>query len=1174
MSQDNLREDFNHDINYREYSINKNNINYILGIEVTKEYKVNFILSELNDAINYYYKNTTKLKLLMDKLNIKISDYLINDLIFNIFDKLYNNKKIIIFKGDEDNFNLIIENDFDNSKYEIILNKQEVNINDKIKILNKDIKNIKNKDINNIYLYINKKENEIKDRINQRDILFKEMNDKFLSEYKEFNKRIINEINDLKRGINDNLNIKELNNLILFKKVLLSNKDKDINKTEEDLNIKIHETILDMSNKGILKNIELLDFIESDIYFNDKKYESLIYRPLYVFNSIDLETIDDNFFKKWSKINLFEKYAFDPVISQTIIINKIKHMKDLGKLLRLFNSNNKKLFDKRPFLLIADKFKDLVKTYTKEECPNFIQDTSLLIQKIDEYNENAKIFIKDIIQKEIKESKIIDDICLNLISNYSYYISGDVIEYVFNYFLLSNKILILLSKLPSSNIRSNMNSFSLYETTFEESEELIHYLNTTIFYLGQIISLDLKNGEIKYKIITLYEKKSQEEEILNRKDEISLFNLNNIDKIQRILNLLKKIENRGCLENILISIINHHKKIIFSLNNNPFNSYEECIIYLNNILCKINENQIYYYKNSELIRFIYGKQFNMFNNYLKNISTISLSPFLKYLTNDIIGPSNNLDEIEYQYKKDLNKYEYLCLLENIKKFLNNFLNEQGITLENIYQQNIIQEKYKNEFIGLYTYLLQDDKIGEIQKGVEEHILNWYYFLTDHPPMAQTLLLCNEETTSEEITAFIYRAILCQYHAVFMVGKIELLTPEKRQTLTGLINTLFIGHENEMKSCLAFVYSDKTSTIVEYLERIKGRKKLEHKDKNQNKEILYDQHVEIIYSDKSGVGKSTYIKQKAQEENKMYIHFPFGGKFNRNDVYNKLKKLDKGLRDKGEKKKIIHLDLYDSKQIDLMKEFFYSFLITKLYGHNGRLFYLSKDIEIKIEIPNGLFDFFLRYPILSMFKNKIKMTIGNLPPLMVSQDINSNIQIVCNYLKILKNGKLEKKDLYIPNISLNINSNESIKVNTKMNAVVLSQKECEELIKEVLKKNNPNYYQINSFINILSGQLKRFSMNYHLSAGYLTNIDYCLKKNLAKMRIKIVNGFILISKYLTFGVGVSEQLLYAQRDTYKIGIEKGLYDEIMQDEQNQTIISFDQIESSFVFFHEDDAENFT
>ena len=64
----------------------------------------------------------------------------------------------------------------------------------------------------------------------------------------------------------------------------------------------------------------------------------------------------------------------------------------------------------------------------------------------------------------------------------------------------------------------------------------------------------------------------------------------------------------------------------------------------------------------------------------------------------------------------------------------------------------------------------------------------------------------------------------------MIGRIELLTSEKRQTLTEIINTLFIGHEKEMKSCLVFAYSDKSSIIVEYLERTKGLKKLEHNDK--------------------------------------------------------------------------------------------------------------------------------------------------------------------------------------------------------------------------------------------------------------------------------------------------------------------------------------------------------
>ena len=54
----------------------------------------------------------------------------------------------------------------------------------------------------------------------------------------------------------------------------------------------------------------------------------------------------------------------------------------------------------------------------------------------------------------------------------------------------------------------------------------------------------------------------------------------------------------------------------------------------------------------------------------------------------------------------------------------------------------------------------------------------------------------------------------------------------------------------------------------------------------------------------------------------------------------------------------------------MKDFLYSFWITKLYRQIETLFYISKEIEIKIEILNGLIGFFLKFPILGMFKNRI------------------------------------------------------------------------------------------------------------------------------------------------------------------------------------------------------------
>ena len=380
-------------------------------------------------------------------------------------------------------------------------------------------------------------------------------------------------------------------------------------------------------------------------------------------------------------------------------------------------------------------------------------------------------------------------------------------------------------------------------------------------------------------------------------------------------------------------------------------------------------------------------------------------------------------------------------------------------------------------LRVYIHILEDDKIGEVQKGIEEHILNWYYFLTGYPPMAQTVLLCNEETTSEEITSFLYRAILCEYHVVFMIGKLDKLSSENRQTLTNLINSLYKQIENEMKSCLVFAYTkeDEGSSIVQYLGRInsKNKKYLKHEKKELMEDKLYEENVEIISSDKPGVGKSTQIKIRVEKiKKKNYIHFPFGGEFDRKDVIERLNEIQIGIKD--EDKTVIHLDLYDSKQEDLMKDFLYCFLITKLYGQNESLFYLSKKIEIIIEIPCGFIDFFKKFPILSMFKNKTEMKIDKLPPLMVQPEISSDVQIVCNYLKYYKNNNLATKDIIINKVSLSAQDimkfvePKYVKGYSSIEAESLSTEECYSLIKEYINIKTPSYYQINTFISVLAG----------------------------------------------------------------------------------------------------------
>ena len=93
----------------------------------------------------------------------------------------------------------------------------------------------------------------------------------------------------------------------------------------------------------------------------------------------------------------------------------------------------------------------------------------------------------------------------------------------------------------------------------------------------------------------------------------------------------------------------------------------------------------------------------------------------------------------------------------------------------------------------------------------------------------------------------------------------------------------------------------------------------------------------------------------------------------------------------------------------------------------------------------------------MFKNKYEMTINQLPPLQIDEKINSNIQIVCNYLKLLKENKLATKDLYIKDVSLEpgditgiLNLEEFPQESTRIDAVSLNQKECQDLINEYIK----------------------------------------------------------------------------------------------------------------------------
>ena len=320
--------------------------------------------------------------------------------------------------------------------------------------------------------------------------------------------------------------------------------------------------------------------------------------------------------------------------------------------------------------------------------------------------------------------------------------------------------------------------------------------------------------------------------------------------------------------------------------------------------------------------------------------------------------------------------------------------------------------------------------------MEKELFLIHKYLTDKFPASHNILLCSKYTSNEEITAFLYRAILCEFNSCFIIGRIESLESDKKENILTILNKLIIVKKEKMKSCLIILYTNNSTDIYKSLSSLNYAKNLplQLKDFSKNKISKKESNIEIISSDKSGAGKSTKIKLEIENQNKNYIYFPFGGEINRKDIINRLNDLSSKISDP--KKYAIHFDLHDTEQIDLMSEFLFSILITRLYGHDDKIIYFPKELEIKIEIPNGFVDFINKFPILDLFE-KTYLSLKNLPSLNVPLNINSNVQIVANYLKLLKEKRLDDVDLFFEDLT----PQDFLSYSTLQKAAVLSQEEC-------------------------------------------------------------------------------------------------------------------------------------
>ena len=291
-------------------------------------------------------------------------------------------------------------------------------------------------------------------------------------------------------------------------------------------------------------------------------------------------------------------------------------------------------------------------------------------------------------------------------------------------------------------------------------------------------------------------------------------------------------------------------------------------------------------------------------------------------------------------------------------------------------------------------------------------MSLYFGLTNNFPINGTLLYCSKDIIFEEIQCFLLRFIHCKDNILFSMINANLLNNEMKEHFISLIKKYCQKYENKFKSCLVITFSEKDKDLENLLIKIKGVRDFPQK-KFFDSQIEFKDRLKykyyVIQSSMCGLGKSELIKSKKIEnipqKNKQisnYIYFPIGGKFKRKDLVDRLKKLPDmtNLKEKFE----IHFDLSQTKEIELLNEFFFKLIILRKCDLNESAKYFGENVDIMIEIPNDFSLYLKDIEILSKLNIKKIESLSNINS---STELLTVVKVLnkCENEQIMKNKKI-------------------------------------------------------------------------------------------------------------------------------------------------------------------------
>ena len=336
--------------------------------------------------------------------------------------------------------------------------------------------------------------------------------------------------------------------------------------------------------------------------------------------------------------------------------------------------------------------------------------------------------------------------------------------------------------------------------------------------LYEKINLEVsKSFEIKHKKLIKEEKDLKEKlknEIIKKKKELENFlsESNKVINKNKQINIdIKTLSDKDKIREInIIKVLSYISKM---------NKNKEDIIFLLNELMK-NINVSF---NEDEVQIIYKEYLFNGEQIQKDLRPILYMPDNKRYFNDvkvsnILKTENNSQNYNIYNKKNFSK-----LLN-----MNSLFENKDKSLQKNYENMLIKEK--NKYKGIYIHECEDE-------SMEVFILEIFLDKMEQLPNSENILICNDETSPEEIQVFLYRAILCDYNTLFAVEINDSFSENQQNIMYSYIEKLLAskyekykefqkeniekkGTKEHLDSCLLFVYNLKNKYNISFINELR------------------------------------------------------------------------------------------------------------------------------------------------------------------------------------------------------------------------------------------------------------------------------------------------------------------------------------------------------------------